>query len=173
MKKLILTILLILIILVIPHVTDAQNKCKYDVDTYDKFLKIRKLEKEVKVNKANAGGNGYLKLDFCKYDSLVFFRITYILRDGIVVGKDDKIIFLLEDDSSVRAFPNQIYSGDMRVATSQFVLNASYFFENYDDMEKLKTKKVKSIRIYYNSVYRDQDIKDRFSDMLQNTAQCF
>ena len=166
---------LLILLLIVSINCQAQKKCKYNVDKYDKFLKIQKLEKEVKVNKANASGNGYLKIDFCKYDSSTFFRITYITTDGIAVGKDDALIFLLEDESTVKAFPNRIYSGVIRIGrvSTQFVLDATYNFENLDGIEKLKTKKVKSIRVYYNSVFSDQDIKDKFSDALYDTAQCF
>lgn len=148
---------------------NAQKKCNYDVDKYDKFLKIHKIEKEVTVDKS---GPGYIKLIFCKYDSLVFFRLAYSTRKGLVVGKDDPIMFLCDDESSIKAFPNQIYSSEYRNEYLE-VLNATYYFKNSEDIDKLKSKKVKSIRIYYNSVYWDTDIKGKFSDALNNTAQCF
>lgn len=166
---------LILVILAITTVYCHAQKCVYDVDKYDKFSKVTKHEKEVKVNKANAGGDGYLKINFCKYDSLTFFRITYIKANGIVVGQSDALIFLLEDESTVKAHPMQIYSGESRGLTgnSQSVLYASYNFDNSGDIEKLKSQKVKSIRIFYNSVYKDHEIKDKFSDAIYRTVQCF
>lgn len=158
-------------LLLIPTLSFGQ--CKYDKNEYDKFQKIQKLEKEVKVNKANGSGNGYMAITFCKYDTLTFIRVTYIKKDALVVGKQNPVIFLFDDDASIKASPNQIYAGDMRISTGQEVLNAVYYFENKNAFEQMKSKKVKSIRIYYNDVYTDYDIKDKFSESLQKAANCF
>jgi hypothetical protein len=125
------------------------------------------------MNKADAVGNGYLTITLCKYDSSTFFRVTYIRKGGVVVGPQDAAMFLFEDDSSIKAFPNQIYSGNARVSTNQFVLNATYSFESPGAIGLLKTENVKAIRIYYNGVYSDYDVKDKFSQSLQKAANCF
>lgn len=162
----------LLILYLFPLSVFAQD-CKYDVNTYDKFLKVQKLEKEVKVNKANGFGDGYMTVTLCKYDTLKFIRVTYIRKDAIVVGRQNPVIFLFSDGSSIKAFPDQIYTGNLRVSTSQEVLNAPYNFELPGAFELLKNKQVKSIRIYYNDVYHDYDIKDKFSQSLQKSANCF
>lgn len=164
----------LLLLFIIPLFARSQD-CKYDLNTYDNFLKISKKEKEVKVHKASGMGDGYLKLTFCKYDSSVFFRVMLIKEnDGVVVGKSDALIFLLEDGATIKSFPDQIYSSNARLSTNQEVLNATYHFDSPGlAMELLKHKKVKSIRIYYNDVFHDYDIKDKFSESLLKTANCF
>lgn len=142
---------------------------------FDKSLKIRKVEQAVEVNKADAIGNGYLKLIFCKYDSSIFFRIAYIRTKAIVIKKSDAFIFLLQGQDSVKAYPDGVFSGEKgaNTARTQYVLTATYYFDVYDDIRKMKNKKVKTIRIYHNGVYDDQDIKDEFSEALLNTLKCF
>lgn len=171
MRKFLIPFLFVLIIF-----PKAQaQKCKYDVNEYDKFLKITKVEKEVKVNNADFIGDGLLKLNFCKYDSVVFFRITYSRTHSLVVGRQDEMIFLLQSGSTVKAYPDQIYSGDITYGTysTHCLLRATYLFENNSAIDSLKSDKVKSIRINYNSVHQDYDIKGKFSDNLYNTVQCF
>ena len=161
--------ILIILLLLIPFISLGQN-CNYDVNTYDKFQKVRKVEKEVKVNKANGVGDGYMAINFCKYDTSLFFRITYINRKGAVVGSKDAVMFLFEDDSSIKAYPDQVYSSNYKSSTNQQVLHATY---NSDDLTMLKLKKVKAIRLYYNDVYHDYDVKDKFSSALLKIAYCF
>ena len=161
--------ILIILLLLIPFISLGQN-CNYDVNTYDKFQKVRKVEKEVKVNKANGVGDGYMAINFCKYDTSLFFRITYINRKGAVVGSKDAVMFLFEDDSSIKAYPDQVYSSNYKSSTNQQVLHATY---NSDDLTMLKLKKVKAIRLYYNDVYHDYDVKDKFSSALLKIANCF
>jgi len=161
--------ILIILLLLIPFISLGQN-CNYDVNTYDKFQKVRKVEKEVKVNKANGVGDGYMAINFCKYDTSLFFRITYINRKGAVVGSKDAVMFLFEDDSSIKAYPDQVYSSNYKSSTNQQVLHATY---NSGNLDTLKTKRVKAIRMYYNDVYTDIDLKDKFSSQLQTTANCF
>ena len=158
----------LILLLLVPMISFSQE-CKYDVNTYDKFLKVQKLEKEVKVNKANGVGDGYMAINFCKYDTSLFFRITYINRRGAVVGTRDAIMFLFDNDSSIKAYPDQVYSSNYKSSTNQQVLHATY---NSDNLAALKTNKVKAIRLYYNDVYTDIDLKDKFSSQLQTTAKC-
>lgn len=147
--------------------TFCKSQCKYDKNEYDQFLKKQKIEKSIKVK----GGDQYLKLNFCNYDSFVFFRINYVTNRGMVVGKRDALIFLLDDESTVTAYPNDIYSSKSWVLSVSVreILDATYYFEG--DWSKLKTQKVKSVRIYYNSVYSDINIKH--SKELQGVINCF
>lgn len=162
--------ILFLIILLLPIFCLAQNDCKYDVDTYDQFMKIKKVEKLVKISSRYSG---YMEINFCKYDTSIFFRLKAIRDDATVVGADDAFVFLLEDNSLVKAYPNQMYSGDISRVSNTITLDATYYFENKNDIEELKRNRVKSVRIYYNNVYSEYKIKDKFSEALFNTVKCF
>lgn len=160
-----------LFLLLIPSFSFAQ--CKYDVDNFDPFLKIEKIEKAVTVNKSDWSGTGDMQLNFCNYNKRIFFRVRYYSNDGIVVDNKDAICFLLDNDSIVNAYPNQIYSGDPDARSSREILRATYYFQNENDINQLKESKVKMIRIYYNDIYVEYKIKDKFSDALFKTVKCF
>lgn len=161
---------LLFILLLFPVFSFSQKDCKYDINTFDQFIKIHKVEKSVKIS---SHYDGLIELNFCKYDSSIFFRLHAIEDNPIAIGKYDALIFLLSDNSTVKAFPDQIYSCDISTVSGTITMDATYYFENKNDFEQLKKNKVKSIRIYYNSVYSDYKIKDKFSEALFNTVICF
>lgn len=146
------------------------QKCKYDLDEYDKFQKIRKIEKTIKVVKKFNRGNGYLDLELCKYGDDFFFRIYTASESSIVVGPNDQVIFLLDNDETIKANPKQIYSSDYNGA--RYLFEGTYYFSE-NNFEKLKTNKVKSIRLYFNNVYKDFEIKDKNQMELMEAAACF
>jgi hypothetical protein len=160
----------LLALLIFNSIISVAQKCDYDKDEIDKFTKSHKLEKEVKVH-GGSDGDSYLTVKFCKYDSLRFFRITWIRKTGVVVGRSDKITFLFDNEETIQAHPTEIYSSNYRTSTNQQVLYATYSFDG--DYEKLSHNKLKSIRITYNqNVYKDSDIKDKFQNDVLKAAQC-
>lgn len=165
---------ILFICLLLPAFSFAQ--CKFDVNNYDPFLKTYKKEKEVKIS---GRYSGLLKLDFCQYGSTVFFRLKAGFDDPAVVGKNDAFIFLLKDGTIIKAYPDQIYSGDINVAVSfgmvvhSSTLDATYYFENESDFKKLQKIQVKTVRLYYNDVYQENEIKSKYADDLFKTVQCF
>ncbi|MCC7401699.1 MAG: hypothetical protein IT214_09455 [Chitinophagaceae bacterium] len=144
--------------------------CKYDLNKYDKFLKVQKLEKVVKVVKKFNRGNGYLDIEICKYGDQIFYRASTASLDPIVVGTGDQMMFLLDNDEIIKANPDKIYSADYNGA--RFIFKGTYFFQN-NNFEKLKSNKVKSIRLYYNNVYHDFEVKDKGQEELRDAATCF
>lgn len=154
-----------------PLLSFAQE-CKYTVDKYDKFLKINKKEKDVKLSGLNAFGNNKLELTFCKYDTTVFFRIDLKLNSSMVVGRSDGFYFLLEDETVIKAYPQQIYSSSFREYKGNHLL-ANYLFLESDAIKALSKSKVKSVRIYHNSVYTEIDIKDKFQEDFNKVVKCF
>lgn len=165
MKKVIFILCVLLPILAI-----AQN-CKYDKDEYDKFQKVRKTEKEVKAVKKFNRGNGYLDIILCKYGDNAFFRLSTASSDPITVGKKDAVIFLLGNDETVKAYPDRIYFSDNNGA--RFLFYGTYQFDNPSDFDKIKKQTVKSIRLYFNSVYRDYDLNGKGQESLMDAAKCF
>jgi len=147
------------------------QKCKFDVDKYDKFLKVNKLEKEIKAVKTFNRGNGYLTLNLCKYGDDIFFRLSTASNNPITVGSNDAVIFLLDNEETIKAYPRRIYSGDYNGA--RFLFEGTYHFEISSDFDKLKKSNVKSIRLYYSSVYKDFDLKGNGQESLIKAANCF
>ena len=68
---------------IILQINSYSQKCKFDIDKYDKFLKVNKLEKEVKAVKTFNRGNGYLTLNLCKYGDEIFFRLILFARGWV------------------------------------------------------------------------------------------
>lgn len=171
MNKLIKWPHFLLIVLILPSFLAAQ-KCKFDVDKIDKFTKQHKLEKEIKVNGAGFTGDSYLSLNFCNYDSVHFIRIMWARKESVVVGTTDRMIFLFENGETASLNPYQIYSSDYRASTKQSVLRATYKFKDSNDINKFINFKVTSIRISYNQVYKDTEIKGKFQDDITRAATC-
>jgi hypothetical protein len=154
----------------IPVMAIAQN-CKYDKDTFDKFQKVRKIEKEVKVVKKFNRGDGFLNINLCNYGGQTFFRLYTAQLNSIVVGKHDAVVFLLDNDAVINAYPDQIYNSESNGPREWF--EGTYEFESDSAINELKAHKVKSMRLYYNSVYKDYDLKGNGSDKLFDAIKCF
>lgn len=165
-----MTRILIAFTFLISTYTSFSQSCKYDLDEYDKFQKVRKIEKTIKVVKKFNRGNGYLDLELCKYGDDFFYRVYTASDNNIVVGTHDEMIFLLDNNETIKATPEQIYSADYDGA--RYLFEGTYHFSG-SDSEKLKTNKVKSIRLYFNNVYKDFEVKDKKQDELQEAAKCF
>jgi hypothetical protein len=161
---------ILLILLLSPLFSMAQT-CKYDKNEYDKFQKVNKKEKEVKVVKTFNKGNGYLTLLLCNYGGGSFFRLSTAAYNPIVTGRGDAVVFLLDNEETVKAYPNQIYSSDYNGARNLY--EGTYEFKSYSDFSKIKEHPVKSIRLFYSDVYKDFDLKRKGSENLQNAANCF
>jgi hypothetical protein len=148
--------------------------CKYDLDSYDKFTKMHNLEKEVKLNKADIFGDGYLNVTICKYDSLGFIRLEYTSQKNLSIGTSDKFLFLLDNQKTIVANPQKNYSSDRRRSNpKQQMIVASYSFEDPASFEMLKAQKVQSVRIYYNGEFHDHNVKDKFQENFQSAMKCF
>ncbi|HET6225435.1 MAG TPA: hypothetical protein VFF27_04085, partial [Bacteroidia bacterium] len=115
----------LLLLLFIPCFIQAQ-KCRYDVDTYDKFQKIRKTEKEIKVVKKFNHGNGYLTLRLCKYGDNSFFRLYTASNDNMIVGRGDTAILLLSNEESIKAHPSQSFFSEYNGA--RYLFEGTYLF---------------------------------------------
>ncbi len=139
---------LITLILLLPIFAKSQE-CKYDKDSYDKFLKVRKIEKEVKAVKTFNRGNGYLTLLLCNYGENTFFRFSTASYNNILTGKRDAVIFLLDNEKTIEAYPDEIYSSDYNGA--RYLYEGTYKFKNDSEFINLKTHLVKSVRLYYTA----------------------
>lgn len=163
--------LLLFCCLFISFIGKAQD-CKYDRNDYDKFTKQRKVEKEIKVSGAALDADNRLKLKFCKYDTLSFFRITLIKRSSMVVGTSDELIFLFDDQQTVIAHPTSIYSSEFSSSMEYSILNATYIFNDPQAEQKFKSNKLTSVRIEFNQVYDDIEIKSKFQEDIASAAKC-
>ncbi|MEX6687189.1 hypothetical protein QTN47_06765 [Danxiaibacter flavus] len=154
--------------------TTFSQDCKYDLDSYDKFTKMHKLEKEVKLNKADLLGDGYLNVTICKYDSLNFIRLEYTSQKNLSISTSDKFLFLLDNQQTVVAMPQKNYMSERRRSNpKQQIIEASYSFEDPASFETLKKQKIQSVRIYYNGEFHDHNVKDKFQENFQSAMKCF
>lgn len=99
---------------------------------------------------------------------------TLILRRSdsgpMVVGTTDKIVFKMDDGSSISIYPLSIYNSDV-ISISSFRLESIYGLTK-DQMKKLSTNKIVKMRINYNQVYDDMDVKDSRATKVQEIANC-
>lgn len=154
--------------------TAFSQECKYDLDSYDPFTKMHKLEKEVKLNSADLLGAGYLNVTICKHDSLNFIRLKYTSIKNVSISTSDKLLFLLDNQQTLVAEPQQNYSSEVRKSNPrQQIISASYKFENPAAFENFKKQKILSVRIYYNGESHDHNVKDKFQESFQSAIRCF
>jgi hypothetical protein len=87
-----------------------------------------------------------------------------------VVGQNDKLIFLLDNEETVTVVSTEIQS----YTNSKY---GSYYDHQYrivkDDIAKLADHDLKSIRRYTSKGYADLDIKEKKQQELKNLSKVF
>lgn len=143
---------------------------KITVSEIDKFTGKKRVETNYAVLKM---GLSYLfRAKLRSVDSIAFIIFHGSWMVG-VVGPDDPTTFLFEDKSTFTVYPTSIQS--YQIATSKYGSNTynHQYSININDVEKLATQKVISIRRVANSKYGDLDLKEKNAKQLQDLAKIF
>jgi hypothetical protein len=157
---------LFLLLLLFPAIAFSQ---KLKVNEIDKFTKQRRLETE-RVWLKNRSGDG-VAVSFRSADTTCFITFYGYGRAAGVIGDGDKMIMLLDNDSTVTVYSTGIQTYDIRVGgTSTY--NHQYSIEK-DDLNKLSTHNVKSLRKYLSDGYVDIDIPEKHQDEIKELAILF
>jgi hypothetical protein len=149
----------IVIILAFVFSVLAASSQKLKVNEYDKFTKQKRLQTELVAlkGKLSEGISIYLRT----VDSSFFVYLEGYGSGVGVIGLDEKVIFLLDDQSTVT-----IYS--IGIQSYEVTRNGNYYEHQYrtsrSDIETLSKHKVTSIRKYSTKDYADIDIPEKNQD---------
>jgi len=162
MRKKILLIIITPIILLSSTEVNAQKIKSVEID---KFTGKRRIESSRILLKD--GLMQTLGVYARSVDTTVFLNFYGNIGVG-VVGPNDPITFLLDDKTTIKAYPTSIQSYDISPDSysQQYIISLS-------DFKLLKSKLVTSIRRTYGSNYIDLDIKEKASNKLKSLAELF
>lgn len=174
MRKFLFTLVISLFSLV-SFSQDTQLPEKIKVSEIDKFTGQKRVETEaVCIYGGGVFDGKSLSVSFRGVDSTCFLNLISLNTLYGVVGINDALIFLFEDKSVMKIYPTSIQ--DYKISTSQY--GSSYRYDNQyhisiDQIQILKTKKIVSIRRYFNSNYGDIDIKGSKAPNLNEISKIF
>lgn len=168
----------------------SQN-CKYEKNEVDKFTKV-----ETKITKPEAiyakstgmglGANDFLMMRIAKYGDkfVLLVRYVYISKTAIMNHKSDavdaapdaKMLFLLANDSIITAYAQAPSASAPTDAHSTVNTLDLEFAISPEEVNKLKTDFVKSVRICKNSdsnqIIVEGELKAKYSDAVKKLATC-
>lgn len=164
MKK--ITLLLLLL-----SVWSYGQDCKFVINEIDAFTKEKKTitKRQLICDKLSSS----ISLSFIKnkYTYLKFEYNTTGIK-SIVVGTDNKLIFMLNDDSTIELFPLELVSGEFN-SLNNTVVSVNYLITN-DIISKIRNIGIKKIRFNSTKYYNDFDItREKLVTKLNNQIDCF
>ena len=144
---------------------------KIKISEYDKFQKIHRIETSMVLIKG-----GIYNAAACGYRS-IGNNVLFMIGGGgnYVVGSTSKIIILFTDDSTTEIISKGIQSSKTDIIQGSGVVS-SYQFEYHiavEQVELLKSKEVKSIRMFEIEEYRDFDLKKKHAADLRSLSIIF
>jgi hypothetical protein len=146
---------LLTLLLLLPCLSFAQ---KLKVHEIDKFTNQKRLETErVWLIHFSDG----LSISFRSVDSTCFVKFYGYGKGTNVIGEDDKLIFLLDDGTTLSVFPTGLQDYDVNVGTSTY--NHQYSI-SIADLALLSKHNIKSIRKYTSRGYSDFSIPEKKQD---------
>lgn len=153
---------LILLVLLLPTVSNSQ---KLKVNEVDKFTK----KKTLKTN------DGTLKMGFSEVltfnirtvDSTVFIMFLGAGPGAEVIGAEDNVILLLNDQSTITLKSTGIQTYIPERTQNKF---HHQYYSSIGDLKKLKESKVLSVRKYTPKGYNDMDVPEKNQDVLSKYA---
>lgn len=148
----------------------AQKIVKNETDKFTKFKVI-----ETNTNWVKRGLGCGLGFSYRASDTVLFISATgYSCAVG-GIGINDKIIFLLDDGSTISAISKGIQTYSIGYGSGGN--NDTYDHEYYitkDDIVKLSAHNLTSVRRYFSiSDYADIDIKGKSSSLLKELSNIF
>jgi hypothetical protein len=165
MKKNILLLLLML------SVWSYGQDCKFVINEIDAFTKEKKTitKRQIICDKLSSS----ISLSFIKnkYNYLKFEYNSNGIK-SIVVGTNNKLIFMLNDDSVIELFPLEIVSGEFN-SMNNTVVSVNYLITS-ESISKIRNIGIKKIRFNSTKYYYDFDVtKEKWIVKLNNHIDCF
>ncbi|HVG39979.1 MAG TPA: energy transducer TonB [Chitinophagaceae bacterium] len=153
------------LILLLPLFSGAQ---KIKVNEYDKFIKQRRVESFPLLVKSDQQIK--LSVSLRSVGSSIFLQLTGSGIGTNVIGSDDEVIFLLDNDSTVVAKSPRVQTYDYSKAVHTY--NHEYLM-TMADLEKLSQHKLQALRKYYTEKFDDIYIPKENTDKIKNLSALF
>ncbi len=136
-----------------------QKRITYD-KTYYRLFNLAKLENPC-------------WLSLRSVDTSIFIKFIGTLDAG-VVGEDDPVILLFEDDTTTKLYPTHTQSYEVNVTSYGTSKHYEHQYRlSNEQLSLLCNKKLESVRRYYNDVYVDEDVSKKTKIMLINYFRTF
>ncbi|MDB0602305.1 hypothetical protein PL373_14380 [Tenacibaculum maritimum] len=135
----------------------------------DEFTGVKTTE--TKVEKLISKGmiaSSVLKYSFLKLNDTIYFNARMELNGGktvFAIGKDFRIIFILEDKTKItikskdHIVSKQGGARDGFYGSALYGVKSKYYFENEEDIQKLKNTLIKKARVYTDEGYFEKNVK--------------
>jgi hypothetical protein len=164
MKKYILLLLML-------SVWSYGQDCKFVVNEVDAFTKEKKTitKRQLICDKLSSS----ISLSFIK-NKYTYLKVEYSSTgiNSIVVGTNNKLIFMLNDDSMIELFPLEVVSGEFTSMNST-VISVNYLITN-ESISKIRNIGIKKIRFNSTKYYYDFDVtREKLIAKLNNQIDCF
>lgn len=138
----------------------------------DKFTKQHRVSTDMVVLKSGFGT--FLNVRLRSVDSSYFIIVGGGGQGADVIGSDDQIIFLLDNDSTITAYSTGIQSYDVSVSSGITHKKYSHQYRlTKNDILILSAHEVKSVRKYGSKYYNDIDIKGKNAGKLAELSKEF
>lgn len=145
---------------------------KIEVNEIDKFTKQRRVETNGETLTSGLGSGLSVKLR--AVDNTCFITLKGYGKGADVIGRNDKVILLFSNDSTISGFSTGIQ--DYKIEQTQFgsVKSFSHQYEiPISELAKASKLELKSIRKYGTDTYVDIDIPSRNKEKLAKLSGLF
>jgi len=144
------------------------NAQKFEKNETDKFTNAKRL----------TTSNVRLKTGMLAFlttyteDEFTFYYITLFgsVPEARVIGTDERVIFLLDNDSTVTGYSTGIQSYDIGMGTHGKMYRHQYKLQE-SDIKLLAEHDIKSIRKYGGDIYADVDIPEKNQGDIKKLAK--
>ena len=159
---------ILLLFLLLPVFCIAQKiKVESEVDKFTKKIRIQTSPATIK-SELSAWMEAYYRSAGDSY-----FITFHGAGDGVgVIGSYDKIILLLDNDSTVSLTSTGIQSYDIGYGSKSSSYKHQYYVY-YSDLVKISQHNLKSVRKYYSDYYADIDVKEKRKENLKLLTVAF
>jgi hypothetical protein len=137
---------------------------KLKVNEIDKFTKQKRVETERTWLKRASDG---VSVSFRSVDDSYYLKLYGYGRGTGIVDEEDKLIFLLDDESSIIIYPTGLQDYSINTGTSTY--NHQYHI-SLEQIQTFSEHNIKSIRKYTSKGYADFDIPNKKQDEVKKLA---
>ena len=143
---------------------------KITVDEFDKFLHFRRVETSpVWLKQGLSNGIGVY---FRSADSSYFITLKGYGEGADVIGSDDKLIFLLGNDSTITIKSTGIQDYEIGMGNSPNYYTHQYSIQ-LEEIREMQIHTIKSIRKYGGGGYTDIDLPQKNHAKVKPLAELF
>lgn len=160
--------IILLTFFIFPLIGFSQKiKVESEIDKFTKQKRVKTSYVAIKPGMAEQ-----VTVSLRSVDTMYFITFKGRGKGSGVIGSTDRIIILLDNDSTVSIMPTGIQSYDIGYGTAPDSYTHQYFIKK-EDLINLSTHDLKSFRKYYDRHYADIDINEKRKGDLRELASEF